>query len=607
MSDPENKVAPRVNHRDRKYTDVPCAILFLAAIGLFFGIGFAFVGSKNVDLFETASDFGINTFEYKMSDSLKEDADACCAELTDDEKSWSFMVCNGRRRLDAGGFPSDGGMLDVFAIKPGIPATLIAAAVFISIGWIALLRQFATPIVFLTEAIKVACIFFIAIKTDDSSAMPVFFIIGIVYACLVIWKRDKLKFAGRIISHSCMALQKNPSMFGGLLGIKALYCLQAFCFVTFVSQSAEVMEVAKVYEIGDEYTAAMNTCVLQNASWVGSARSILMFCWLWSIMFYTQARLGVISFVIGSWHFHPNDMPSVLSAVLTVFTKSLGTVSFSALLLAIIERIKKSLKFKWYHHCGPQFCITVPFACLAMVLLWCLETCLKMLTKFTLILHIFSGDNFFGSAKKCWGLLTRHFENAFVTEVTSRAVLTIGAYVFSIALAFSAWAWIDSEFGWKSLSTASDEGGSLIRFFGWFLMMLFNLWYPTLGIFLMIVIDMILTQWGVGGQEYWVAPFAAVFVGIIAMLFFTYMAGVVLDTIDVCFVCWAVDKDNNVDLSESEFNALVMELPDVKKAPNLGPNTGLNSTLLSVDQMQMQQPSAPPVVQGQPVLLQNKV
>jgi hypothetical protein len=39
MSDPENKVAPRVNHRDRKYTDVPCAILFLAAIGLFFGIG----------------------------------------------------------------------------------------------------------------------------------------------------------------------------------------------------------------------------------------------------------------------------------------------------------------------------------------------------------------------------------------------------------------------------------------------------------------------------------------------------------------------------------------------------------------------------------------
>ena len=404
-----------------------------------------------------------------------------------------------------------------------------------------------------------------------------------------------------------MALQKNPSMFGGLLGIKALYCLQAFCFVTFVSQSAEVMEVAKVVEIGDEYTAAMNTCVLQNASWVGSARSILMFCWLWSIMFYTQARLGVISFVIGSWHFHPNDMPSVLSAVLTVFTKSLGTVSFSALLLAIIERIKKSLKFKWYHHCGPQFCITVPFACLAMVLLWCLETCLKMLTKFTLILHIFSGDNFFGSAKKCWGLLTRHFENAFVTEVTSRAVLTIGAYVFSIALAFSAWAWIDSEFGWKSLSTASDEGGSLIRFFGWFLMMLFNLWYPTLGIFLMIVIDMILTQWGVGGQEYWVAPFAAVFVGIIAMLFFTFMAGVVLDTIDVCFVCWAVDKDNNVDLSESEFNALVMELPDVKKQPNLGPNTGLNSTLLSVDQMQMQQPSAPPVVQGQPVLLQNKV
>ena len=132
-----------------------------------------------------------------MNDALREDAEACCAELDQDGRDLSYSVCSGRRRLEAGGFPSDGGMLDVFAIKPGIPATLITGAVVISIFWIALLRAFATPIVFLTEAIKIACIFFIAIKTNDASAMPVFIIIGIVYACLVIWKRDKLKFAGR--------------------------------------------------------------------------------------------------------------------------------------------------------------------------------------------------------------------------------------------------------------------------------------------------------------------------------------------------------------------------------------------------------------------------
>jgi len=499
-------------------------------------------------------------------------------------------------------------MLDVFSLKPGIPATLVCSAIFISIGWIALLRQFATPIVFITEAIKVACIFYIGIVTEDDSAMPVFIILGVVYLCLVIWKRDKLEFAGKIISHSCMALQKNPTMFGGLLGIKALYCLQAFCFVLFVSKSAEVMEVVKETVVVVSYDSDLNeiststtTCELKNASWVGSARSVVMFCWLWSIMFYTQARLGVIATIIGSWHFHPNDMPSVSTAVINVFTKSLGTVSFSALLLAIIERIKKSLKFKWYHHCGPQVCITLPFACLAMVLLWCLETCLKMLTKFTLILHIFSGLNFFGSAKKCFGLLTRHFENAFVTEVTSRAVLTIGAYVFSIALSFIAWAWIDTEFGWNSLSTTSQDAEdslALVRFFGWLLFMLFQLWYPTLGIFMLIIIDMLLTRWGVGGQEYWVAPFAAVFVGIISMLFFTFMAGVVLDTIDVCFVCWAVDKDNNVDLSESEFAALIIELPGVKQEPNIDPNAGPNSGLLTLGQVSA---GTPPIVQGVPV------
>lgn len=565
---------------------------------------FAFVGSANVKVLETLSSTSGGNFQFDLDDALKADATSCCAELSPDEQSFSALCVDGtRRRLGDNGFPPNGSMLDVFSLKPGIPATLIAMAIFISVGWIVLLRAFATPIVFVTEAIKIACIVFIALKTDDESATPVFLIIAVLYTLLVIWKRDKLKFAGKVISHSAMALQKNPGMFGGLLGIKALYCLQAFCFVLFVSKSVEVMEVAREEVVLTDMTL-QSDCVLQTAGWVSTARSIVMFCWLWSIMWYTQARLGVVAMIIGSWHFHPEDMPSVSTAVGAVFTTSLGTISFSALLLAIIERIKKSLKFKWYHHCGPQVFVTLPFACLATVVLWCFETCFKMLTKFTLILHVFSGLNFFGSAKKCFGLLTRHFEGALVTEVTSRAVLTLGAYVFSIAISFSCWAWIDTEFGWNSLSTASenDEGGSeaLIRFFGWFFLMMFNLWYPTLGIFCMIMLDMLLQNLNVGYQEYWVAPFAAIFVGVIAMLFFTYTAGVILDTIDVCFVCWAVDKDNNVDLSESEFAVLICELPGLKKEPN--PAYGNTDGLLAIDPStgQFAQPSAPPaVVQGQ--------
>jgi hypothetical protein len=50
------------------------------------------------------------------------------------------------------------------------------------------------------------------------------------------------------------------------------------------------------------------------------------------------------------------------------------------------------------------------------------------------------------------------------------------------------------------------------------------------------------------------------FVGIIAMLFFTYMAGIILDTVDVIFVCFAIDKDNGVDVSNTEIGMLMGEM-----------------------------------------------
>ena len=132
----------------------------------------------------------------------------------------------------------------------------------------------------------------------------------------------------------------------------------------------------------------------------------------------------------------------------------------------------------------------------------------------------------------------------------------------SLAITFTAWAWIDEEYGWNTLPS-EDNGQPIIIFYLWLFFILFNLWYPVLAVFLIIVIDMCITSIANGessGQEHWVSPLAATFVGIISMLFFQYMAGIILDTIDTCFVCWAVDKDNNVDMKKSEFSTLIMEV-----------------------------------------------
>jgi hypothetical protein len=50
------------------------------------------------------------------------------------------------------------------------------------------------------------------------------------------------------------------------------------------------------------------------------------------------------------------------------------------------------------------------------------------------------------------------------------------------------------------------------------------------------------------------------------MLIFTFLSGIFLDTIDTLFLCYAIDKDNNVDLSDSEFESLVKEMPNYTEA-----------------------------------------
>jgi len=59
----------------------------------------------------------------------------------------------------------------------------------------------------------------------------------------------------------------------------------------------------------------------------------------------------------------------------------------------------------------------------------------------------------------------------------------------------------------------------------------------------------------------WIPPLAATFVGCIAMMMFKFLSAIFLDIIDTLFLCFAIDKDNNVDLTDSEFTKLVEKMP----------------------------------------------
>lgn len=186
-------------------------------------------------------------------------------------------------------------------------------------------------------------------------------------------------------------------------------------------------------------------------------------------------------------------------------------------------------------------------------------------TKYSVVLHVFTGKTWMGSAKKVFKILKRHFKGGFVTELASASVLHLGSFVFSISLYFIAWVWLDAEFKTDSFVGVSDE---VLMAVGWCFFALFSIWYPVLGLYLIILVNRWLSQsnWE---PETWVSPMAAAFIGCIAMMFFNYLAGTFLDTVDVLFLCFAIDRDNKKS-ADNEFAKLVFEgVPAVLVEPDL--------------------------------------
>ena len=172
--------------------------------------------------------------------------------------------------------------------------------------------------------------------------------------------------------------------------------------------------------------------------------------------------------------------------------------------------------------------------------------------------------------------MKKHFVGGFIVEITSKKIMIMFSFFMSSALMFGTWAWVDGEFDWNTLPGTAES----YLWVAWILLGGIFIYYPIIGLFCLTIIDKGLK--GQGRPEDWVSPFCGIFVGIIAKLFFDYMGGVILDTTDVMFMCWAIDKDNNVDLSECELTFLLKEIPDALFQPNNAPNATPSAPLVTM-------------------------
>jgi len=597
----DETVAPIVKFRYRKYTDVVWGVIYLLSYIAFIATG-SYICSQSHPRFNVDSD-GVRT----ISEYYEEDAMKCC------EKGGRGNICfilnansyydsENERRLQEetnSRFNGDEGIFDAFLEAPEIIIGLLSITFVSAVTWVLLIRYFSKTVVLVTEVAKVGILITLGITQGDVGVRVLCFLGAVGLIIFDYWTRKQILLAADVMQYSTVAMKANPSIFVGSFLVKLLFAGNAVLFVTFFARSFDVAEVMK---IDDEY------CEFGYPSYVIGISTYLCFSYLWTIMFFGQIRLSIIATIVGSWHFHSNDQPGLLVAIINA-GKSLGTLSVSSLITAIAEKINRILSGEdwWKFWFNPMCCVTAPINLILCLIGNCFKACIHMLTKSAVILHVFTGESFMGSAKSAIGIMRRHFKGGFVTETTSKSVLHLSSYAFSIGISLLAWTWVEDKFDCKPIYSG-DDGSDRFTWILWLLVILFNLWFPVLGLYVIIIVNKYQQKWESDrkGDTYydqdhtnhlWIPPLAGAFVGCIAMMFFTFLADIFHDIISTMFLCFAIDKDNYVESIDADLEKLVERMPNYIQASDVEIVTGEAIPVAPAvfDDSAMPSPSAPPL------------
>lgn len=173
---------------------------------------------------------------------------------------------------------------------------------------------------------------------------------------------------------------------------------------------------------------------------------------------------------------------------------------------------------------------------------------LQAFGRFTVVLHAITAKPFYESAYHSGRLLLKggNLEHALSADFFIAFSLKLFAYVLSIGIGMSMWAWIDDE---SDLDSMHPEGSWQGWFWFFFILFVIINRYPYVSIFVVSLL----------GNWQWLADetdgkssavLLAIFTGAVAHLIFAFFADIVLDAVDTMVMCYAIDKENGLDTAD---------------------------------------------------------
>ena len=188
---------------------------------------------------------------------------------------------------------------------------------------------------------------------------------------------------------------------------------------------------------GQEYNVAVYTMI---RNWPYLLTHI--FCLLWMTQLIQASMDFTIGVAVSEWYFGDVDedgdrVPKtpwpVFKGIGMVFRYHMGSLAFGSFIVAAVQMARLTIEYIDEKTKGADSKILKAIMCMCKACLWCLECCLKFITRQAYLMMAITGENFCGSAKKIFFLNLRNIAKVTVTHGVTHAVLFFGK-VFSVGL-----------------------------------------------------------------------------------------------------------------------------------------------------------------------------
>ena len=390
------------------------------------------------------------------------------------------------------------------AIVAEVPELLAIPIISVLIGmaWMGAMRACAKGMVYGTligQGLVLGGLTLAFLAIPGLTILAIFFgIIFAMYMLMLFCARKKINLTATLIEQAATVVQVHPQVF---LSSVLLMTLGAIVYgactaaaLLLLTNGDWVLSNSTSDGVVILTSGSGTTCQWQIPNAAVAGLSFVGFASLWSVEVFSAMRFYVVSFVTGVWYFKASGMAAqeggsgtvtnpVTTATKLAFTKSFGTICLTGLIMYIVELLRRMAK-KQSQNNGLT---GVLIACCIN----CLVAYLEFITRFALTLHALTGDDLCTSARTFTSHLNRHgFSAVWVNWMAS-------------------WVFNFSAFALSLLITA---------------ICLVMTSHPQRGITALIVIGILSF--------------------IFAIVFLSFVAGILLNIIDACYSCLILDLDH---------------------------------------------------------------